>query len=165
MTSMLSGGRGRRAVRTVVAAGAATLGLAALSACEKPTPVATVVSGTASVSTEAACYGEGDLSEKKVGSCTGEKATETLTVEEGSQLRIGIEPKVAEGGWILMIDGSPVMSEPLNSTYRSFPSEAFFTQQNPMGGPSEKTDSVDLSVAEFDGESVTGIWNVRLKSE
>ncbi|GAB3649573.1 DUF2771 domain-containing protein [Streptomyces sparsus] len=165
MTSMLSGGRGRRAARTAIAAGAVSLGLIALSACEKPTPRVTAVAGSTSVSTEAACYDDGkNISEQRATSCAERKPTETLTVGEGDMLRLGVEPEIAETGWVLFLNGQQAISEPITGTYRSFQSDAFFQQQSPMGGPGEKASSVNVSIAEFDGKNYKGVWNIKLKS-
>ncbi|MDK1472516.1 DUF2771 domain-containing protein [Streptomyces sp. 549] len=163
MTSMLSGGRGRRAARTAVAAGAVTLGLVALSACEKPTPRATMVAGSTSVSTEAACYDHGKkLSEKRIADCTKQKPTRSLTVGEGDMLRLGVDPEIAETGWVLFLNGQQAI-EPITKTYRSFPSDAFFSRQDPMGGQ-EQASSVNVSIVQVDGDNYKGVWNIELKN-
>ena len=55
MTTLQSVVRRRRAL---AAAGAVSAGVLVLSACDKPTPLATVTVGTSSVHSEATCGGE-----------------------------------------------------------------------------------------------------------
>lgn len=176
MTSMLRGGRplgGRRATRTAVAVGTVTLALAALSACEKPTPVATLSVGTGSVSSEAACYDKDKvLGEEELGSCLGEKDRESVTVGESDTLRFGVEPEIAEEGWQLFLNGQQV-TDGFETTYRTFPSEQLFSfveqqaQQSGEGSP----DTVNVSIVEGKeagnarGIDAHGVWNFEIKAE
>ena len=56
MTTLHSRSRRRR---VVAAAGAVSAGLLVLSACDKPSPIATITVGTNSVNSEATCYNDG----------------------------------------------------------------------------------------------------------
>lgn len=179
MTSMLRGVRGgrplggRRAARTAVAVGTVTLALAALSACEKPTPVATLSVGTGSVSSQAACYDKDEaLDEEELGSCLGEKDRESVEVGESETLRFGVEPEIAEGGWQLYLNGQQV-TDGFETTYRTFPSEQLFSfveQQATQTGEASP-DSVNVSIVEGeqagDRQSVEahGVWNFEVKAE
>ncbi|HZG07139.1 MAG TPA: DUF2771 domain-containing protein [Streptomyces sp.] len=161
MTHTISRGKGRRTVRTAVAIGAATLGLVALSACEKPTPRATVTVGSDTVSTEAACYEDGKaLSQKEVLSCIQKEGSTSITVGEGDMLRIGVDPEIAEKGWVLFLGEQPAVSEPIKKTYRSFSSDGLFSR---AGGGSAK--SVRLGLVEYDGEQYRGVWTIELERE
>ncbi|MTE19586.1 DUF2771 domain-containing protein [Streptomyces sp. TRM43335] len=156
MTHTISRGKGSRTIRTAVAIGAATLGLVALSACEKPTPRATVTVGSDSVSTEAACYEDGaTISQEKVLSCAEEETDTSITVDEGDLLRIGVDPEIAEEGWVLFLDGQPAVTDKIGKTYRSFSGDAFFRD-----GESK---SAQLSIVEYDGSEYHGVWNFELK--
>ncbi|GAA1897044.1 hypothetical protein GCM10009716_03870 [Streptomyces sodiiphilus] len=139
MTAISSGGR--RAVRTTLAAGAVSLGLVTLSACEKPTSYAhfTLGSDTSSVETPSGCYGHGEpLSEKRVESCLEKReGAPEFAALEGDMFRIGVDPSIAETGWVLYINGTQV-TEPMTSTYRSFPADQILTvgrQQAPADDP------------------------------
>ena len=57
MTVPFFSGKSRR---IGVALGAVSAGLLVLSACDKPTPLATVTVGDNSVHTEASCYNDGN---------------------------------------------------------------------------------------------------------
>lgn len=156
MTHTISRGKGSRTIRTAVAIGAATLGLVALSACEKPTPRATVTVGSDSVSTEAACYEDGGvISQEKVLSCAKQETTTSISVDEGDLLRIGVDPEIAEEGWVLFLDGQPAVTDKIGKTYRSFSGDAFFRDG--------EAKSVQLSIVGYDGSEYHGVWNVELK--
>lgn len=159
-------GKGRRAA---AATGAVFLGLVALTACDKPTPMATVTVGSGSVHTEATdgCYDDGKaLAKKASDACFNKKAHKTISVEPGEKVRIGVDPKIADSGWAL-IAGSPMMSGPSKSTYRSFDSDALFEQKDPQTGQVVgSSKKVTLVIVEF-GKSGTakGMWHVNLKRD
>ncbi|MFD1828663.1 MULTISPECIES: DUF2771 domain-containing protein [Streptomyces] len=156
MTHTISRGKGSRTIRTAVAIGAATLGLVALSACEKPTPRATVTVGSDSVSTEAACYEDGGaISQEKVLSCAKQETTTSISVDEGDLLRIGVDPEIAEEGWVLFLDGQPAVTDKIGKTYRSFSGDAFFRDG--------EAKSVRLGIVGYDGSEYHGVWNIELK--
>ncbi|NLU70969.1 DUF2771 domain-containing protein [Streptomyces sp. HNM0574] len=154
----------RRGVRTATAVGAVSLGLLALSACEKPSPMATATVNSTSVSTEAACYNDGDtIAQSEAKSCLSKEAEKSVTAGPGDKVRIGVEPDVAEGGWLLFIDGQPVLPEPIKKTYYTFPGEAFFQSQTPTG-QAQKKDSAQVSIVQADGSQFKGIWHLKLKN-
>ncbi len=111
----------RRPLACVAAAGA----LLALSACEKPAPIVTVVSGGQSVYTEAStwCF-EGqtppDCAERAEG-------TTSLPVRAGETVGVDVDKELADGGWYLELtapggDGEqqPQRSEPQEGHYFRF---------------------------------------------
>ncbi|MDI6413562.1 hypothetical protein [Streptomyces albus] len=156
----------RRGMRTAAALGAASLGLVALSACEQPTPMVTATVGGDSVSTEAACYDDGKaIPQEDVRKCLGKKAEKTISVGTGDKLRIGVDPKTAEDGWLVLVDGKPALPEPLKKTYYSFPGEAFFQQQSQSGQPSAPSKNVQVTVVQTSGGDFNGIWHVNLKNK
>jgi hypothetical protein len=156
---------GSRRGRATAAAGAVCLALLTLSACEKPTPMTVVTVGSDSVNTEAACYGHGgDLSEKEMESCLGKKASVTAVVGSGEQIRFGVEPDVADTGWLLFVDGQPVLPEPLKDTYQSFPGDAFFQQSGEQGQGAPKKNA-QVSIVETSGGKAKGVWHVRVERE
>lgn len=154
----------RRGVRTATAVGAVSLGLLALSACEKPSPVATATVNDKSVTTEAACYNDGKtIGQAEAQKCLSKKAEETVTVTPGDKVRIGVEPEAGESGWLLFINGQPALPEPIKKTYYTFPGDAFFQPQGQTGqGPKPKT--AQVSIVQADGSQFKGIWHLKLKS-
>ncbi|MET9885061.1 DUF2771 domain-containing protein [Streptomyces sp. NPDC006430] len=161
MTAQLFSGRGRR---SVAALGAVSAGLLLLSACDKPTPLATVTVGTSSVSTEAACSDGTELSMDKVQECFADmKDAKTIDYGRGDTLRLGVEPEVVEDGkrWQAVLDGQPI-TEPSANTYRSFPGADIFA----TGGQGEAPSSKKLNIVQVgeDGKPLA-VWafNVKLK--
>ncbi|MFE0201307.1 DUF2771 domain-containing protein, partial [[Kitasatospora] papulosa] len=91
MTVAFLSGKRRRAA---AALGAVSAGLLVLSACDKPTPLATVTVGTTSVHTEAACYNDGRaIKESQIQDCLNEKAEKSITVAPDDKIRFGVDPE------------------------------------------------------------------------
>lgn len=161
MTAVLSKSKTRR---TAALAGAVTLGLVALSACEKPTPMATVTVGSSSVSADASCYNDGKaLDQTKLRECISGQSHKKLTVHEGERIRIGVDPDIADAGWAAVINGQPVMSEKSTDTYRTFSfNEVFSAQQGPMGaGPTPSKAQVTI-IGLTKGGKANGTWQFTL---
>ncbi len=163
--ALISWGKGRRAAAAI---GAVSLGLVTLSACEKPTALATVTVGSSTVTAEATpgCDGKGeDLSRKAVAACLTKKGGKTITVHPGEQVRVGVDPEVAKSGWVVFGAG-PVMREPSKQTYRSFDADTLFMQQNPQTGQTSYTKDVTLQVAEIGtGQGPKTMWHFTLKQK
>ncbi|MFG2398789.1 hypothetical protein [Streptomyces lydicus] len=163
--ALISWGKGRRAAAAI---GAVSLGLVTLSACEKPTALATVTVGSSTVTAEATpgCDGHGkDLSRKAVTACITKKGGKSLTVHPGEKVRVGVDPEVAKSGWIV-IGAGPVMREPSKQTYRSFDADTLFMQQNPQTGQTTYSKDVTLQVAEIGkSEGPTTMWHFTLKQK
>ncbi|WP_327176413.1 DUF2771 domain-containing protein [Streptomyces sp. NBC_01335] len=156
MTVAFFSGKSRR---IGVALGAVSAGLLVLSACDKPTPLATVTVGTTSVSTEAACYNDGDpIKESLIQGCLNKKADKTIDVAMDDRVRFGVDPEVADNGWTLFIDGQQAEQEPYKKTYRSITGSAFFSSQT-----GETSNETQVSVVETDGSKLVGIWHFKLK--
>ncbi|MFE7134520.1 DUF2771 domain-containing protein [Streptomyces sp. NPDC057638] len=158
MTVAFLSGRRRR---TTAAIGAVSAGLLVLSACEKPTPLATVTVGTESVNSEAACYNDGKpLKESVIQDCLNKGTGKTVKVAVDDRIRFGVDPEIAENGWTLFIGGQPAEQEPYTKTYRSIPASAFFTSQT--GQPSG---SAKISIVETSGKKLLGIWVFNLEKK
>ncbi|OEV04889.1 hypothetical protein [Streptomyces oceani] len=164
MTNALSGSR--RGLRTATAIGTVTLGMLALAACEKPTPLMTVTVGSDTVTAEAACYEDGAvLDDAKANACSKkDDAEQTITVDKDEKIRIGVEPDMAEDGWLLLVNNQPVLSEPSDETYLTFPGEAFFQKQGPTGTP-VPTESAKITVVQTADKKVKGVWQVQAKQD
>ncbi|MFF7360484.1 DUF2771 domain-containing protein [Streptomyces sp. NPDC008125] len=156
MTVAFFSGKSRR---IGVALGAVSAGLLVLSACDKPTPLATVTVGTTSVSTEAACYNDGDpIKESLIQGCLNKKADKSIDVAMDDRVRFGVDPEVADHGWTLFIEGQQAEQEPYKKTYRSITGSAFFSSQT-----GETSNETQVSVVETDGSKLVGIWHFKLK--
>jgi hypothetical protein len=149
--------------RAVAAAGAVSAGLLVLSACEKPTPMATVTVGKSSVSAEAECYEEGGegIGRAEATKCALEKAEHSISVPQGETLRIGVDPEIADEGWALWINGQQVTS-PFKKTYYAFEGvDLFATQQ---GQTAQKTLKISVVQQNESGSEIHGVWNFRLEN-
>ncbi|MFC7306359.1 DUF2771 domain-containing protein [Streptomyces monticola] len=160
MTSLRMTAKGRR---TAAALGAVSAGLLILSACDKPTPLATVTVGSTSVNTEASCYNDGKkISESEIKDCLQKDAEKSITVGMDDKVRFGVDPEIAEHGWTLFINGQQAEQEPYKKTYRTIPGNAFFSAgQGQQGGASLK--KAQVSIVETNGSQLMGIWHFQLK--
>jgi hypothetical protein len=154
----------RRGVRTAAALGAATLGLLATTACEKPTPLMTVTVGSETVTTEAACYAEsGESLKRDEGfACLKKKADTTITLSQGDRVHVGVEPEMADAGWVFFVNQRPMAAEELGSTYQTFDAGQWF---QPQPGQQSVPDEVTLSVATLGEDDLEGVWNIKVKRE
>ncbi|MEV6961033.1 DUF2771 domain-containing protein [Streptomyces sp. NPDC051207] len=156
MTTLRSAVRRRRAV---AAAGAVSAGLLVLSACDKPTPMATVTVGSSSVSEEATCGGAGDvLKPAERDKCLKETDIESITVDPDETVRFGVDPEVADKGWTILMNGQP-LTDASTKTYRTIPGSVFFNAQYGAQG-----DSTLVSIQEGEKEP-TGLWSFKLKKD
>ncbi|MEU0049460.1 DUF2771 domain-containing protein [Streptomyces sp. NPDC006184] len=155
MTTLQSVVRRRRAV---AAAGAVSAGLLALSACDKPTPVATITVGRSSVNAEALCYNDGKaLDDKSLAKCVKKAGdVESIKVGQDETVRVGVDPKIADAGWVLLVNGRQ-FTDTSKETYRTIPSSAFFNTQY---GTQGNTNTVSIRMG---GKSNDGVWSFKLK--
>lgn len=156
----------RRGLRTGAALGAATLGLLVTTGCglTAPTPLTTVTVGSDTVTTEAACYAtEGEALTRDEGfACLKEKADTTITVGQGDRVHLGVEPEMAEAGWVFFVNQRPMSAEQLSSTYQTFDADKWF---QPQPGQSSVPDEVTLSVATLGEKDLEGVWNIKVERE
>ncbi|MFI9204861.1 DUF2771 domain-containing protein [Streptomyces sp. NPDC053048] len=158
MTAAIFRGKRRRAAAAV---GAVTFGLIALSACDKPTPLATVTVGSTTVTSEAACYEDGDaLANDKILGCMKESSGKTVKAAMEDKVRFGVDPKIAEEGWTIFINGQPAEQEPNKKTYRTIPASAFFA-----GGQGGATKETKVSLVETASGKALGVWNFTLERD
>ncbi|WP_329273441.1 DUF2771 domain-containing protein [Streptomyces sp. NBC_01451] len=165
MTSLRSASTARRR-RAVAAVGAVGAGLLVLSACDKPTPISTITVGTSSVSSEASCYADGDGKELKTAELTEclKKDTakdadiKSIKVDPDENVRFGVDPKIADEGWTILLNGNP-LTDSSTKTYRTIPGSVFFNAQYGAQG-----DSTLVSIKEGEN-NVKGVWSFRLKKD
>ncbi|MGW2518764.1 DUF2771 domain-containing protein [Streptomyces sp. NPDC001617] len=161
MTFLQSVVRRRRAV---AAAGAVSAGLLVLSACDKPTPLSTITVGRSSVSEEATCGGEGkNLNTADLTQCLKDKDIKSIKVDPDETVRIGVDPKIADKRWTILMNGQP-LTEDSDKTYRTVPGSVFFNQQYGATGNSTLV-SIKAGDGKKSGTGVTGLWSFKLKKD
>ncbi|MDV9174360.1 MULTISPECIES: DUF2771 domain-containing protein [Streptomyces] len=143
--------------RAVAAAGAVSAGLLVLSACDKPTPISTITVGRNSVHTEATCYNDGDaVKTAELTKCL--KASTSISVDPDETVRFGVDPKIADNGWTILMNGQP-LTDSSKKTYRTIPGSVFFNTQYGATG-----NSTVVSIKEGD-KTVKGIWSFKFKKD
>ncbi|WP_333770340.1 hypothetical protein [Streptomyces sp. IBSBF 2435] len=139
----------RRAATTI---GALSLGLVVLTACDKPTAMATVTVGGKTVQAEAAdkCFDDGKkLAQEVFLACLQVTPKHHITVAVGDQVRIGVDPSIAKKGWLIAQGTTLVTPEPLkNKTYWSVDSEQLFNSQDQQTGGTTTAKQVTLNIVE-----------------
>jgi hypothetical protein len=101
--------------RRALALGIVVVGLGAVSACEKPAPYVTVVSGTTSASARAACYahtGTVDVA------CGGLARAPVLPVTAGDRVGVSVDSSMLPGGWYVAAQQG--RSRPISDYYFAF---------------------------------------------
>ncbi|MEU8977767.1 DUF2771 domain-containing protein [Streptomyces sp. NPDC048309] len=151
--------RAARRRRAVAAVGAVSAGLLALSACDKPTPLATITVGDHSVSSETDCYNDGKaVSTADLANCLKAKDIKSIKVDPDATVRFGVDPKIADKGWTILMNGQP-LTDSSTKTYRTIPGSVFFNAQYGASG-----NSTLVSIKEGD-KTVTGLWSFKLKKD
>lgn len=139
----------RRAASTL---GALSLGLVALTACDKPTAMATVTVGGKTVQAEASdtCYDGGKkLSQSVFIACLQKTPTHHITVPVGDQVRIGVDPSIADKGWLVVVNTTLLTPEALkDKTYWSVDSTQLFNTQDQTTGGTSTAKEVTLNIVE-----------------
>ena len=140
----------RRPLACVAAVGA----LLGLSACEKPAPIVTVVSGGESVYSEANAW----CFEGQTGDECAERATgaTSIPVRPGETVGVDVDKELAEGGWYLTLSAPGEGQEPQSSG----PQEGHYLSFTAPGLPAEGLDLEVFAVGE--GEEPRGEFRFRL---
>lgn len=135
------------------------LGVLALTACEKPAPGVTVVSGSTSAHRAALCWSF-DGAPLSPETCAQDVVTRALEGAEvgripvvpGDVIGISVDPVVADAGWFPVIGSQRLTQTPITSTYYRFTYPDL--QQVPADGVSLQV------VAGADG--TLGLWVFQL---
>ena len=158
--------------RAATALGAISLGLISLTACTKPTAEATVTVGSKSVMASASkgCYAKGALLPQTVfAKCLQEKPTHHITVPVGDKIRIGVDPSIADKGWLIVQNTSLANDEVLkDKTYFTVDSADLFHVQDPQTGQTSPVSSVVLNIVESPdttGAKVTRVISFELRRD
>ncbi|MFF6997482.1 DUF2771 domain-containing protein [Streptomyces sp. NPDC008313] len=164
MTSLPRGGAatghgGARQRRAIAAIGVVSAGLLVLSACDKPTPMATVTVGDDSVSSETECYHDGDeVKAADLAKCLKSKDIKSIKIDPDATVRFGVDPDVADDEWTILMNGQP-LTDSSKKTYRTIPGSVFFNQQYGASG-----NSTLVSIKSGD-KKVTGLWSFKFKKD
>jgi hypothetical protein len=146
-----------RSRRAVAALGAVSAGLLLLSACNKPTPMATITVGTHSVNSQTDCYNDGkEVPTAKLAGCLKSKDIKSIKVDPDETVRFGVDPGIADKGWTILMNGQP-LTDSSTKTYRTIPGSVFFNAQYGASG-----NSTLVSLKEGD-KTVTGLWSFKLE--
>ncbi|MFE2968740.1 DUF2771 domain-containing protein [Streptomyces sp. NPDC059340] len=145
--------------RAVAALGAVSAGLLVLSACDKPTPLATITVGKNSVSSETDCYNDGkEVKAADLAKCLKATDIKSIKVDPDETVRFGVDPKIADNGWTILMNGQP-LTDASKKTYRTIPGSVFFNAQYGASG-----NSTLVSIKEGD-KTVTGLWTFKFKKD
>ncbi|MBB0245849.1 hypothetical protein FNQ90_17480 [Streptomyces alkaliphilus] len=153
----ISGMMGRRALRTTLAVGAVSLGLAGLTACERPTPNAhfTLGASTSSPETASDCFGHDDpLGVQRAQECLEHTDdAPSFTSRRGETFRVGVDPSIAEHGWLLFVNGETRSVDPYTTTFQNFPVDELhaMSQADPFGEEDED-EGITVSVVKLTGD-------------
>ena len=145
--------------RAVAALGAVSAGLLVLSACDKPTPLATITVGKSSVSSETDCYNDGkEVKTADLAKCLKGTDIKSIKVDPDETVRFGVDPKIADNGWTILMNGQP-LTDSSKKTYRTIPGSVFFNAQYGASG-----NSTLVSIKEGD-KTVKGLWSFKFKKD
>ena len=144
--------------RRLLAAASALLSAAALTACERPTPLVTLVSGGESTYAEANvfCYEEAQTVDS--GECAERSSTVTeLRVAAGQQVGIDVGKDVVERGWqASLLDPA----DPQAGQRTPVQDDHWFSFTAPTLQPGERRLLTVSTLGE--GEQITGEWQFAL---
>jgi hypothetical protein len=148
----------KRARLSLVLAGAVVLTLG-LTACEKPNPGASVFSGTQSEFRRALCWTQEGVyldetncaSDLMKNAATGPDVA-LIPTRAGQTVGISVDPVVADTGWYPVLDGTPLTTSPITSTYFRFSP----TQEQ------LKAEGSTLAIAAADDAGTRGVWFFQL---
>ncbi|MFF1451882.1 DUF2771 domain-containing protein [Streptomyces sp. NPDC058274] len=155
-----NGHRLARRRRAVAVIGAVSAGLLTLSACDKPTPLATITVGKNSVSSETDCYDDGKaVPTADLAKCLKAKDIKSLKVDPDETVRFGVDPDVADKGWTILMNGQ-ALTDSSKKTYRTIPGSVFFNAQYGASG-----NSTLVSVRQGTEQKITGLWTFKLKKD
>ena len=90
----------------VLAVASTVVALVALTGCQKPTPIVSLVSGSESVHSDATIYCFEGQSAQQQDCRTDVHPPTPLKVKVGQQVGIDVAKQVADAGWVVVLPGS-----------------------------------------------------------
>lgn len=82
----------------------------------------------------------------------------SIKVDQDETVRFGVDPKIADEGWILLVNGRQ-FTDPSKKTYRTIPGSAFFNAQY---GTQGDTNRVSIQMGE-QVDKPKGLWTFKLE--
>ena len=141
--------RRRSAILACVLASSALV----LVGCEKPTPGVTVWAGTSSDHREAQCWSFDPAIPVDGKLCSADAQSTGNVKVTPDTIGISVDPVVAEVGWIPILEGKPLVAQPLRVTYYSFAlAEADL----------QAVKHLQIVSIGADAKSARGVWNFNL---
>jgi len=142
--------------RRLVAATSVAIALGALTACEKPAPIVTVVNGGNSVYAEANTYCFDGQSAAEANCATRQDGSTVLEVLGGQTVGVDVDKALLDGGWLIELSDPDAAGEQAQPQQSEVQNEHYFTftaPNLPMGG------SLLLTVRSLNEEqNATGAW-------
>ena len=135
------------------------LGLVALSGCERPTPLVTVVNAGRSVYTEADTYCFEGQSTVEATCAVRQQQAPTLEVVPGEAVGVDVGKELVEGGWIIELSDPQAPGEEAQPQQSEVQDDHYFTFTAPNLPPEG---SLLLTVRSLNGETPTGQWSFLL---
>jgi hypothetical protein len=146
--------------RRLLAALPAAAAVVALSACEAPAPIVTVVSGTSSEWKEADVYCFDEQSPEQDECAQRSSTVPTLTVTAGDRVGIDVSKDLVERGWFVELGpAGQVQSSQVQED------EHYFAFNAPEVGPDGYLLTVKALGPQGPQGPPSGEWNFRLVSE
>jgi hypothetical protein len=154
--------------RAAALAGVAVLGAVALTGCDidKPTPIVTMVSGSTSAHTEAECYAGKEVPADKLEACVKAPDFTKISATVGSSYRIGVDKKIADHGWSVVVDGKP-LNATFHSTYGPELPVQYLQDTDANGLPTEPAKSIVVHVVEQASSTapIKGVWAFKVEKK
>jgi hypothetical protein len=149
----------RRLLAAAAKTAAAAAAVVALTGCERPTPIVTVVSGTQSE------WKEADRFCFKAGTCVErEEPLPRIELTNGGTVGIDVDKELADGAWGVVVDGLPGQQQRVQLPVQRD------THYLPLRGVSVDGDGAVLTVLQLDpedpeGSEPLGQWSFQLVQE
>lgn len=152
----------RHPLLRIAALAVASAAVVSLAACEKPAPGATVFSGSTSAHREAVCWSPDPSEAFDEADCSiplqstedfNERLLDKVAIiptAPGETVGISVDPAVAEGGWLVSINGRALTREPVTEKYFRFT----MPPQPLRSGDAQLV----LQALTEDGEAIRGSW-------
>lgn len=145
---------------SLIAVGAALVAVT-LTGCQKPTPGASVFSGTSTAHSQAACWAfdgpsvdADECAQDVLAKATAGEAVSSITVIPGETIGISVEPVVADAGWSIRIGGQNITPEPVTTTYFRFT----FPELQPVS-----PEGLSLELVAGGDTGTKGVWLFQLQ--
>lgn len=132
-----------------------SLALLALSACEQPAPLVTVVNAGRSVYAEANTYCFEGQSTVEATCAVRRSGSTVLEVVPGEPVGVDVGKELLDGGWLIELSDPEATGEQAQPQQSEVQDEHYFTFTAPNLPPGS---ALLLTVRSLDGQTATGEW-------